>query len=308
MVMPGTQQTAPDRVGVDRAPASTTLQLTYRNLRLGIAATVVLIFVAVTLASIRVGILVSVSAYYYTSARNVLVGALVAASLGMLALSGRGIQRALLDAAALFAPLIALVPTLLTPATTPDAEKVCGTVSACIPDAALPDIETGVWTYLIVGAGVLLVAIVVSGVRVAREGRGVVRPLVPSFAVTFGVLLVVLLAWLFAREAFLVSTHLAASVVFFGLIAAVAVANAFAPADRPTRRFPRGLRIAYWAIAIALVADLLGLIVVVGSGLALEVSPSPLFLGEAVALALFLLFWVLQSVQKWNEDDPRVRA
>jgi hypothetical protein len=286
---------------------STTLQLTYRNLRLGIAGTVVIIGVAVALATLKVGILVSVSAYYYTSARNVLVGALVAAALAMLALSGRGIQRALLDAAALFAPLIALVPTLLTPDRMSGAASVCGPAASCIPDTALPDIETGVWTYLIVGFAVLVVSIVVTSVRVAREGHAVMRSLVPSFLVALVVLVGVLVAWLAAREIFLLATHLVSSVIFFGLIAAVAVANAFEPVDRPTRRFPRALRVAYWVVAIALVADLLGLIVVVGSGLALEVTPSPLFLGEAVALALFVVFWVLQSVQKWNEDDPRVR-
>ncbi|MGD8166712.1 hypothetical protein ACEXOS_005775 [Herbiconiux sp. P16] len=297
----------PSGGGAERAKASTTLQLTYRNLRLGIAGTVVLIGVAVGIAAMKVGILVSVSAYYYTSARNVLVGALVAAALAMLALSGQGIQRALLDAAALFAPLIALVPTLVTPGKTPGAAKVCG-AAACIPDEVVPDVETGVWTYLLFGAGALLVAIIVSAVRVVREGRAVVRAVVPSFVIAFAVLLAVLAAWLWAREAFLVSTHLVSSIIFFGLIAAVAVANAFEPADRPTWRFPRGLRIAYWAVAVALVVDLLGLIVVVGSGLALEVTPSPLFLGEAIALALFVAFWVLQSVQKWNADDPRVLA
>ncbi|WP_382306530.1 hypothetical protein [Herbiconiux sp. UC225_62] len=293
--------------GTAGAAPSTTLQLTYRNLRLGIAGAVVIIGVAVAIASLKVGILVSVSAYYYTSARNVLVGALIAAALAMLALSGRGIQRGLLDAAALFAPLIALVPTLLTSDRVSGGAAVCGPAKSCIPDSALPDIETGVWTYLVVGFTVLVVSIVVAAVRVVREGRAVLRSLVPSFLVALVVLVGVLVAWLAARETFLVSTHLAASVIFFGLIAAVAVANAFEPADHPTRRFPRALRVAYWVVAIALVVDLLALIVVVGSGLALEVTPSPLFLGEAVALTLFVVFWVLQSVQKWNEDDPRVR-
>ncbi len=289
--------------------ASTTLQLTYRNLRLGIAATVVLIGVAVTLVTIDDGVLVSISAYYYTPARNVLVGALVAAALGMLALSGRGVQRALLDAAALFAPLIALVPTLLTPSKSPGAaDDVCGAAATCTPSTVLPDVEIGVWTYLIVGTGAVVVAIVVASVRAEREGWAAVRSLVPSFAIAIAVLVVVFVAWTAQREAFLASTHLAASVVFFGLIAGVAVANAIEPADHPTWRFPAALRVAYWVIAVALVVDLLGLIVVVGSGLAVEVTPSPLFVGEAIALGLFVVFWVVQSVQKWNEDDPRIRA
>ena len=90
---------------------STSLQRTYRYLRIGVAGTVVVIFVSVLLAVPAVGWLTSVSDYFYSPARDAFVGALIAASLALLALSGRGLERGLLDAAALFAPLIALVPT-----------------------------------------------------------------------------------------------------------------------------------------------------------------------------------------------------
>ncbi|MCS5720000.1 hypothetical protein N1027_17855 [Herbiconiux sp. CPCC 205763] len=285
---------------------STTLQRTYRNLRLGIAGTVVLIGVAVAIISVKEGILVSVSAYYYTPARNVLVGALITASFAMLALSGQGIQRVLLDAAALFAPIIALVPTLLAPGRVPGTPYRCGPGLTCVPDAVLPEVELGVWTYLVFGTLVLVVAIVVASVRVAREGRVVVRTVAPSFAIAFVVLISVLLGWLLAPDVFLASAHLVSAVIFFGLIAAVAVANAFDPVDPRERRPPRWLRVGYWIVAAALVVDLAAIIAVVGFGLTLEVTPSPLFVGEAIALALFVAFWVLQSVQKWNADDPRV--
>ena len=97
----------------------TSLARTYRYVRLGIAATVVVIAIAVAFAFDDVGVLPSISAYYYSPARNSVVGALIAASFGLFALSGRGLERNLLDAAALLAPLIALVPTPLYPGGVP---------------------------------------------------------------------------------------------------------------------------------------------------------------------------------------------
>ena len=53
------------------APTATSSQRTYRYLRIGTAATVVAIFTAVASASTVVGMLPSVSAYYYSPARDV---------------------------------------------------------------------------------------------------------------------------------------------------------------------------------------------------------------------------------------------
>jgi hypothetical protein len=286
---------------------STSLQRTYRNLRLAIAGTVVLIGVAVAVTATRVGILDSISAYYYTPARDVLVGALVAASFAILALSGRGLQRALLDAAALFAPLIALVPTMRVPGLTPGAAG-CTRDGVCVPPGIVADIETGVWTYLVFGSLAVIVVIVVCIVRATREGPAVAWALVPSIVIAVVVLGIVLLSWLLARDAFIACAHLIAAVVFFGLIAAVAVANVFEPPHPDARPPTPALRLAYWLIAGVLVADLLAIIVVVGGGLDAGLSPSPLFAGEAVALGLFVVFWVLQSAQRWNDRDPRLAA
>ena len=38
-------------------------------------------------------------------------------------------------------------------------------------------------------------------------------------------------------------------------------------------------------------------------------TPVPwVFLGEGVALVLFAVFWLLQTVELWNEPDPRLLA
>ena len=277
---------------------STSLQRTYRNLRVGIAGTVVLIGIAVGVTATDVGVLPSISAYYYTPARNVFVGALVAAAIAILALSGRGIQRALLDAAALFAPLVALVPTSIRAGSVPGYEDACGGAASCVPVDALADIDVGVASYLIAGTLTVIVAVVATLVA----GGGAFARSVPSLAIAVVVLLLVALAWLLWRDAFVTTAHFVAAVAFFGLIAVVAVANAF---DRSPSTMPRLWRSAvYWVIAVAMTIDIVVLVAVVSSG-GSGVVP-PVLLCEAVALLLFAVFWVVQSIEKWNDSDPAV--
>ncbi len=145
------------------ARGSTSTQRTHRYLRLAIGGTVVVVFVAIAFAVPAAGWLSSISDYFYTPARNAFVGALIAASLALLALSGRGAERTILDAAALFAPLIALVPTVIGVDAIPGLEVAC---APCVPAAFQPDVANGVATYLVVLAGVLAL-----GVALSRHGR-----------------------------------------------------------------------------------------------------------------------------------------
>lgn len=281
---------------------STSLQRTYRNLRVAIAGTVVVIFVSVAVTVGTVGVLPSISAYYYTPARDAFVGALVAAAVAILVLSGRGIQRALLDAAALFAPLVALVPTPLVPGVVPGFEHACPGPGACVPASALADIDAGVATYLIVGALTLVVS---TAVTVAAGGDSF-RRAASSLAVATVVLVVVAVALLFFHDVFVATAHLAAAVALFGLVAVVAVANAFNPAPGA---MPLRWRVAtYWVIAIAMTVDIVVLVAVVAAGGASGTTPPPVLVGEAIALLLFAVFWVVQSVEKWDDPDPSVRG
>ena len=89
----------------------------YRYLRIALVGVVVIIIAAVVIESSISGTwLPSISHYYYTPARNVFVGALVAASVALLVLSGTDAEGAWLDVAATFAPLIALIPVAVDPA------------------------------------------------------------------------------------------------------------------------------------------------------------------------------------------------
>ena len=150
---------------------STSLQRTYRYLRIGIAGMVVVIFASIGVAAASVGWLTSLSDYYY--------------SFALLALSGRGLERGLLDAAALFAPLIALIPTTLAPGTVAGVEVPCR--FRCFPPAFEADAANGIATYLIAGTVVVIVAallVVLHQVPVA------------SFAISGGVAIGVLAAYI----------------------------------------------------------------------------------------------------------------
>lgn len=288
---PGTTSTS--------SSASTSTQRTHRYLRLAIGGTVIVVFAAILFAVPASGWLTSISDYYYTPARNAFVGALVAASLALLALSGRGVERSILDAAAVFAPLVALVPTVIAADAIPGLDVGC---APCVPTATRPDVANGVATYLVVLAGVVVLGIVLSR---AGEVAGARFSLLHGAAV----FVVVLATGIWAPEAFLAGAHLVATVVFFGLIAADAILNAFWRTTSETP--PPWLRVAYIVIAGVIVVALL---VVVGATLAAVLGPEAdaapggipwILVGEAVALVAFLAFWWLQTWQRWNETDPR---
>ena len=275
---------------------STSLERTYRYLRIGIAGTVVAIFVAVAQAAATYGWLTSVSDYFYTPARNVFVGALIAVSLALFALSGRGAERALLDAAALFAPLIALVPTTLAPGAVPGVAVTC--TARCFPPEYESDVANGVAVYLVLGALTLLVALIL-----AALGQVSLAAVWPSLLVALLVLAATGLTWAFARDAFLEQAHFVATTTFFALFAAVAIRNAFprqGPPPTPAFRF------LYTAIAVLLVVDLVFYVVLLPQA---DASGIPIVLVvEAIALALFFAFWVVQGVEKWSDPDPSIIA
>ena len=275
---------------------STSLERTYRYLRIGVAGTVIAIFVAIAQAAAGFGWLTTVSDYFYTPARNVFVGALIAVSVALIALSGRGAERALLDAAALFAPLIALVPTTIPPGAVPGVAVSCP--ERCFPPEYEADAANGVAAYLVLGVLVLLVALLLAALR------QVSLPAVwPSLIIAAVVLAATGLTWAFARDLFLQQGHFVATTLFFALFAAGALRSAF------PRRGPQPApvyRVLYTAIAVGLVVVLIAYVILLpqadGGGI-----PIVLVL-EAAALALFFAFWVVQGVEKWSDPDPTLMA
>ncbi|MDR7184886.1 FtsH-binding integral membrane protein [Microbacterium trichothecenolyticum] len=276
--------------------ASTSLERTYRYLRIGLAGTVIAIFVAIAQAATTYGWLTSISDYFYTPARDVFVGALIAVSLALFALSGRGSERALLDAAALFAPLIALVPTTLAPGVVPGVDVPC--TGRCFPPAFEADVANGVVVYLVLGILLLLVALLLGAL-----GQVSLASVWPSLLIAAVVIAVTGLTWAFARDAFLQNAHFIATTAFFALFAAVAVRGAFPRQGPPPAPV---FRVLYTTIAVGLVLVLVAYVVLLpqasGSGIPI------VLIVEAIALALFFVFWVVQGIEKWNDPDPSIIA
>ncbi|WJM16384.1 hypothetical protein [Microbacterium arborescens] len=276
-------------------PAVSTSQRTYRYLRLTLAGAPIAIMLAVLFAIPDAGVLPSVSHYFYSSARTVFSAALVTAAACLLALSGRGPQRVLLDVAALLAPLIAIIPTPVSPGEVPGVVVDCA-AAPCVPVGFTDDLDNAVATYLAIGAAVLAIGLVL-----ARRGDIALRDTGPTLALAAAVLAATTLVWTLAPDQLVRYGHAVAAFGFFILIALVALAEALRPSDThpPARR----TRIGYIVVAVALLLDL------AATAVSAMLFDLPVVLaGELVALALFLVFWMMQTAQKWSLADPALRA
>jgi hypothetical protein len=274
---------------------------TYRYLRIAMGGMIIVIFTAVAIVAIGQGqLLGSISQYYYTPARSSFVGALVAAAVALLALSGHRAERALLDGAGLLAPLIAVVGTPIR------SLEICGGDGTCVPESAVPDIENGVLTYLAIGtAGWLTVLVLVLARRVPLRVAGI------SLLVATVVIGGVAALWFLARPVFLSTVHFGAAAVFFLLIGTIAVLHLRGRDDSPDPA--RWMKVVYGIVAVGMVVVVaLAIWAIVDERLTPREDLGPLppvFTCEVVALILFLVFWVVQSIQRWNDDvAPQLSA
>ena len=286
---------------------TTSTQRTYRYVRVGLVAVVLFVGVGVGAQVAAGGALASLSASYYTPARNVFVGALCAVSLALLALSGRSLEQALLDLAALLAPVIALVPAPVMAGDVPGLDPHCPAMTPCVPAAAVPEVANGMLALTVLGVvGVVGAAALALAQRSFTVGVGVTL-------LTAAVLVGSAAAWwAVSPETFLRRGHDAATLGFFTLVTLVAALAALRPAGHSARA-RRILRAVYAVTAVGILVTLVLLAAVLalrGRGVDLvALTGLPLiFLGEAVALGLFAVFWVAQTAEFWDAADPAVRG
>ena len=121
----------------------TSTQRTYRYVRIAIVGAVVLLLVSLAAVVVSDGPVSSISAMYYTPARGVFTGALFAIALALIALSGHSVEQALLDIAALFAPLIAIVPTPILAEMSPATRSRAPRPARAFRPASSPRCRTG---------------------------------------------------------------------------------------------------------------------------------------------------------------------
>jgi hypothetical protein len=290
---------------VDAGDGSTTGQRTHRYLRLALVAVIVVLFLAVALQIAVSGQppLPSISHYYYTPAGALFAAALIAATLALVALSGRDTETVLLDIAAVFAPLVAIVPTGYVAAVGLDGVS-CPTGTSCVPEPYLDATRLGVAVYAIMVGLVVVTALILAAVQ-KLPWRGVVVVSVIGLAVTAALLALTFAPGLDAGFPFNdvlggESIHYIVTIAFFAAFALVPLVNAI-PREREPGEAPltTGYQIVYLAIPLLMFGTLALMYVL------RDEVPGIVFWCEFVALFLFALFWAVQTVHRWNESNPR---
>lgn len=275
--------------------STSTAMATYRYLRIGIAGAAVALGATVAVVYASSGPVTSISALFYTSGRTVFTGALLAIALGLLALSGHSVEQIVLDIAALFAAIIAAVPTPVAAGDVAGLDPGCPGPASCVPLAELPGVRTTVVTLAAVGLAVIVLA-----VFVARMEHTLTRGTIIALVVATGTCVGMLVWVLAAPRTMLGIAHVAATGTFFLLMIAAAIVSAATATG--------WARLVYAGVAIGMAACLVYLAVIFALRAGgVDLAGTPLVLiGEAGLVGLFAVFWIAQTVHKWDDADAAV--
>lgn len=278
--------------------ANTDAIKTYRYLRLGMVAMVALLAASVVIERLKVDCWqTSISAYYYTPVRAVFVGSLVAIGLGLIVIKGSTpLEDAALNAAGMFAPVVALAPTS-------DAGR-CWSVQPVPPpnqaDGSLApwvvaNIHNNVGALLIAGIGGLVAGAVIAMIATRN-------PMAPAevgepgtrISLTAALAALVIGAVLFRTwDGFDTRAHGIAAVLMFASLAMAAAANAWQLKDSGPPRSPYFFT--YAAISAAMVAAGVILFAFHGSW------EHWLLFVEVIEIGLFAILWLVQTKEHWWE-------
>jgi hypothetical protein len=232
----------------------------YRYLRIAMVGLLVALAVAVFYQSGQQGFLLpSVSAYYYTPAQAVFVGALVGVGASMIALQGRDNREDMfLNLGGIFAIVVAMIPTGRGPdfqalvkachksgetlLTGRDSKNLCPTVLD-LERAARANVENNVTTLLIVGGLVLVLAgVILFKGRKAKNGSSDRRWVWAGFSVAALLWLCGLIARVVSIDWLAGNGHTIAGLCLLACILAVAVVNALYLKERPAVTVVNALR------------------------------------------------------------------
>jgi hypothetical protein len=274
---------------------------TYRYLRIGMIGAVVLLAASIAIERGKVHCWqTSISAYYYTPVRAIFVGGMIAVGLSLIVIKGRGLwEDNCLNLAGILAPVVAVAPTT-------DVGRCWSVQPNPLPINADGSLTHWVVTNIDNNFNALLVAGVIgltaAVVIVILEKRGMlgsaeeVEPgTIPSLLVTASGLMIGW--WLFLNwHNFNTRAHgFAALFMFVALIGAV---------GGKAREHQAGQTTAYFRLyaAVAAVMVIGGVVI---AALRIGGAHTVLVL-EAFEILLFAVFWLVQTVENWNEEvaDP----
>lgn len=262
---------------------------TYRYVRLSMVTLVLGLAAAVAVERFKVPhgcFQHSISAYYYTPVRGMLVGGLVGIGVCLVALRGNNdAEDALLNLAGMLAPVVAFVPT-------PNPGS-CSSTPGAGGDRSADVFNNMTALFVLGGIGLALTA------WLLWKDPDRPRSAVVGFALGVALLVAAVLVFALARAFFLRNAHYAAAITMFAAIVGVVVLNALgfhrkrvaegrAPAHPLTNR--------YAVIAGAMVAGAGGIGV---WDLTVGWDHAVLWI-EGTLIALFGTFWVMQTEELWE--------
>ena len=268
---------------------------TYRYLRLALVGLVVLLFSSLGIEWLSAGrecVQTTISGYWHTPVRGVLVGVLVTMGVCLIALKGNSkAEDVLLNLAGILAPGVAFIPTA-------DFSE-CSSAPAPAQDFG-PATANNMQALFVLGVTAVLVAFALavkeSG-SLARLDRWDRLGLALGFAATAGGAL-----WFYAsRETFVSHGHNVAAVPMFLVIVVVVWFNARHVKEvveqYPRLRPVRGRYLLAYRVIAALMAVTLAL-AVAGHLLNWEYA---LLAVEIALITLFGTFWIIQTRELWNQ-------
>jgi len=295
----------------------------YLYLRLAIVALLTALGVAVAYETVRLKFhpLSSVSAYYYSPAQAIFVGALIGFAACMIALKGTtDLEDVVLNIGGMFAAVVAIVPTSR-------GADFDAAVAACqkagplggsdcpsriaLVDAAKLNIENNVSALLLVGALAVLIAILFAIIKGPAFSW-------KAFGAGVSVLVLVGAPFIMSREWFINNAHWLAAAGLFICIFIVALENArrqkaklsnapSAGADGAATAGPA----AGQAVGVLISGTggrehytWIARIMLVVGGFAVWVWTShwiSLFLLEIIVFALFIAFWIAQTIEQGSQ-------
>ena len=276
---------------------------TYRYLRGGMVVVIVMLFAAIFIDSVPTDCWqASISAYYYTAARDVFVATLCCLGVMLIVYKGSNdTEDVLLNLAGTLAFIVAFVPIQL-----PDVAD-CQQV---LPTAA--ERSNAITT----SVGAVLVALAVAWAITAlaylldKDSRSDIS----GWGNVLRVIAVIVLggfvvAYLWFPEQFAAGAHWVAAVMIFVIIGAVVFINAYLvrkqdmqdPATR--ERFRRRYRVIGWMMVGSVVGALVVAVVDRLVHLEGEAYNIPVFALETALLLEFALFWAFQTFELWNHAD-----
>jgi hypothetical protein len=273
---------------------------TYRYLRVGLICTVLLLGVAITIEARAVGwqcLQTSISAYYYTPVRAIFVGALMAIGLALIVIKGRPLEDVALNVAGMLAPVVAIVPTSGIGrcwSLVPDPEPTTGPENNELAYWVIANIENNFYALAIAGFVGLLVASILAlrDRRMETSADQLDKNMRLSAAIT-GAVLVAFLLLMANWDDFKEVAHYAAAILMFVALNVAVIAKARERKESSRRYFGW-----YWALAWLMS---LGGVVVWGIAAVLGVDHH-VFIIEAYEITVFVAFWLVQTVDNWDEE------